>query len=703
MLTLDTELSRIRGLAPNFLAKLQKLGIVRVQDLLFHFPTRYEDFSKIIPVADLGEHESATVSGTVSAVSTRRTWRRGLVVVEATIHDPSGSVKAVWFNQPFIAKTLRTGATVNLAGKIQRDEDGVPYLSNPSYETVHPGRPARHTAGLIPIYPETKGLTSRGIRYLVRPILAVLPKAPDFIPEAIRKGSGIIELNDAFRSIHFPTTLESADAARRRFAFEDLFLLQLVSLSLKRALSEERALSIEPDTDALKQIFGSLPFPLTASQERSFREIASDLSKGTPMNRLLQGDVGSGKTVVAAIAGILAAKAGYAAVFMAPTEILARQHHRTFEKLFGAYLADNSISLGLLLGSTNKRERREILARFHSGEPTILIGTHALLENSVHAPSLALVVIDEQHRFGVRERAQLADRAPGRTLLPHFLSMSATPIPRTLALAVFGDLELSTIDELPNGRKPIETRIIEPRDRTKAYDFVRKEVQVGRQAFVICPRITSVNTGESEQASLKERVTAEVRTVTAEFEKLSKTIFPDLRIGMLHGKLKVKEKEAAMQSFVRGDTDILVATSVIEVGVDVPNASVMVIEGAEYFGLAQLYQFRGRIGRGEHPSTCLLFTESESEATRERLAAIMKARNGFELAEFDLELRGPGQFLGSAQTGLPDVAMQSLRDPDLIRAAREAAKQMLALDPDFSKHPALAKRIKSFEATLHLE
>ena len=719
MITLTTELKYIRGLAPAFVAKLEKLKIKTVKDLLWHFPYRYEDFSKIVKIADLNVNQSATISGIIQKVDLRRTWRRKMVLTEAVIVDESGGIKAIWFNQPYIAKILKTGTRVNFAGKVVSGDGGM-YLSNPAYELLKGISETRHTAGLIPVYPETKGLTSRGLRYLTKPILRVLPPLPDFLPKEILAENRLPELDTALKKIHFPSRLSEAEEARRRFAFEDLFLLQLVNQKLRENLTKEKSPAIVFQESELEEILRILPFELTSSQKRSLEEILKDLAEGRPMNRLLQGDVGSGKTVIAAIAALAVAKKGWQAVFMAPTEVLARQHYQTLNKLFKSLLERWKIATGLLLSGLDRKLKKETLTRVKSGEIKIAIGTHALIQKGVAFNDLGLVVIDEQHRFGVEQRAALLKNSATGVLIPNFLSMSATPIPRTLSLTLFGDLDFSVIDELPKGRKTIITKVVAPINRGKAYDFVRGEIKKGRQAFVICPRI-EVGSEKSEvgNTSLTSNNWSEVKAVKAEYEKLSKEIFPNLRVAMMHGKLKSKEKEKIMNDFsAKGGSppagragasggkekiDILVSTSVVEVGVDVPKASIMIIEGAERFGLAQLYQFRGRIGRGEHQSYCFLFAESESASVVSRLNALLKAKNGFELAEIDLRLRGPGEFFGDKQTGIPDLAMRSLNDFELVRASRASAIKILEQDSELKSYPLLSEKLLVFQKNIHLE
>ncbi|MEK7554726.1 MAG: ATP-dependent DNA helicase RecG, partial [Patescibacteria group bacterium] len=691
----------------------------------------------IIPIAALTPNQPATVRGTVRTVELRRTWRRNMTVTEAVVTDATGGVKAVWFNQPYVGKILRPGSEVNLAGKVSIGK-GASYLSNPSYELVRSGNLMRHTGGLIPVYPETKGLTSRGLRYLVKPILEVIPRTEDFIPGEILTRYAMPSLDRALRDIHFPTSFEDAKRARDRFAFEDLFLLQILNLKLRSELAKESAEALALFSEDERRLREALPFTLTESQEQSLREILADIAKPNPMNRLLQGDVGSGKTVIAAFSAIAAARRGTQAAFMAPTEILARQHYETLTAIFGSLLTDWNIPIHLVTGSQKATDRKGVARIIQTGSPGITVGTHALIQKNIAFPNLSLVIVDEQHRFGVAERAKLLKTNGEKTLkIPHFLSMSATPIPRTLSLTIFGDLDVSLITELPKGRKPIMTRVVPPEKRKDAYGFIRKEIALGRQAFVICPRIAET-TNDARLATDDAELTVdqsfvvspqssvkydwdEVKAVEAEYTKLANEVFPDLRVAKLHGKMSGKAglaragaaegsgsagktiKEQVMKDFRDGKTDILVATSVIEVGVDVPNASIMVVEGAERFGLAQLYQLRGRIGRGEHQSYCLLFTTDERGTGEERLAALVKAKNGFELAELDLAMRGPGEFLGDKQTGMPDLTMGALSDIRLIKAAREGALSVIEGDPTLKSYPLIAERVGSFERSVHLE
>ncbi len=706
MITLETPLSAIHGIGQKFLVKLKKMGISSVRDLLWHFPTRYEDFSQVYKIADLIPNQEATIQGMVEEVSGRRAWRRNLYVTEVVIRDDSGSIRAVWFNQPYIKNTLQPGRIANFSGKVSEKEDI--YLSNPTYELVREAYETKHTARIVPVYPETKGLTSKGIRYLIKPVLDHLPQLEDPLPRALLSREHLPDINLALHSIHFPLELPEALRAKERFAFEDLFFLQLFNVKQKLALTEQRAPSFPVDLPFIKDLLLHLPFPLTFSQKRSLWEILKDTARATPMNRLLQGDVGSGKTVVVAIAALHAAHHGYQAALMAPTEILARQHYETFKKFFGEFEGGVALVTGhdakVFYGNNLEtiKKKKELLKEVKDGAIEIIVGTHALLQSDVTFRSLGFIIIDEQHRFGVEQRAVLVKK---REAIPHFLSMSATPIPRTLSLTLFGDLDLSLITELPKDRKPIITKTVTQKERATTYEFVRKQANAGRQIFVICPRIEprQANPDAPERFSFRELQQLDVKSVTEEYEKLSKKVFPDLRIVMLHGKMKAIEKERVMKEFMERRVDLLVSTSVVEVGVDVPNATIMIIEGADRFGLAQLYQFRGRVGRGVHQSYCFLFTDSSSETARARLKAIVEARNGLELAERDLRQRGPGEFFGNSQTGIPDLAMKALRHPELVKEARAEAIRILKEDLKLKKYPLLSKRLAEFQTEVHRE
>ncbi len=715
MLTLATPLSQIRGIGPSVISKLKNLEIFTVGDLLWHFPFRYEDFSKVYNIAELEPGQQATIKGVVENVSIRRAWQRRMFITEAIISDDTGSIRAVWFNQPYLKNVLITGRRANFAGKVSFSDDQEIYLSHPTFEMIqNEEESTRHTGRLVPVYPETRGITSKMLRTYIQQILLGLKRPEEWIPEEILENLSLPEIKSALEDAHFPKHIDDSYLAKRRFAFEDLFLLQIWNLTQKLKLAEEKAPGLSADIEWLKSNLAKLPFELTQTQKRSLWEIVKDIGEERPMNRLLQGDVGSGKTVIAALSALIAHKNGYMTAFMAPTEVLAKQHFETLKKLFKNVNPEDQAAVALLTGSEAKifyendleseTTKSALTQKIKKGEVGIVIGTHALISDKTSASfgskGLGLVIIDEQHRFGVKQRAKLAD--PKKGFFPHFLSMSATPIPRTVMLTIFGDLDVSVISELPVGRKKIVTEIIPPEKRPVAYKLIREKIKEGRQAFVVCPRI---DPSEEEPIAAREKTRKkfELKSVKEEYEKLSKTIFPDLKVAMLHGQMKPKEKEQIMKDFHSGKTQILVSTSVIEVGVDVPNAAIMMIEGSDRFGLAQLYQLRGRIGRGEHESFCLLLTDSLNDETNARLKAITEAQNGFELAERDLQLRGPGQFMGEEQTGFPDIAMQSLQNVELVKSSREAAAKVLTADRSLSAQPFLAEKLDEFIKKIHAE
>ncbi|MDP2864097.1 MAG: ATP-dependent DNA helicase RecG [bacterium] len=723
-MNLSTPIEEIPRVGLIYQKKLKKLGIKNVRDLFFHFPHRYEDFSKIIPISKAEAGGPFCFQGEILDIKNIYTSRKRMVLTQATIGDETGKLKVIWFNQPYLINTFKKGDYVCLAGKIAK-KGSAKYLSSPAYEKISPTSNIQHltsnlthTGRLIPVYPETEGLSSRWLRFIVKPLLIKLKnQISDSLPEKIRKKYEFLPLQKAIWQIHFPDSLKLAQEAKKRFAFEELFNLSLFVLRERLKLAGEKAIPIPLNLAIIKEFIKSLPFKLTAAQKKSAWQILKDLEKPRPMNRLLEGDVGSGKTVVATMAALNVAKAGFQIAFMAPTEILAKQHFQEVAKL----LKDFNLNLGLLTGKQDqfrskklKNEvieisRKKLLEKTKEGEIDILIGTHALIQDEVKFGNLALVILDEQHRFGVEQRAKLCKSSKdtnGKKIIPHLLSMTATPIPRTLSLTIYGDLDLSIIDELPRGRKKIITKIVRPKDKKETYNFIRAEVKENRQVFVICPRIEPVKTSpENLDGKLSQQVLSwmEVKAVKDEYQKLSKEIFPDLKIGMLHGKMKTQEKEKVMKDFKDKKIDILVSTSVVEVGVDIPNATAMIIEGSEKFGLAQLHQFRGRIGRSDFQSHCFLFTDAPGLVTNRRLRALLSCENGFELAEKDLVIRGPGDFSGSRQWGIPDLTMASLTDVFLVEKAREEAREILQEDPELKKYSLLRERLGEFGKRIHLE
>jgi ATP-dependent DNA helicase RecG len=868
MLSLDTSVESITRVGAATAKRLRTLGIEKAEDLLFYFPFRYDDFTKTTPIDKLLPGTSANVIGTIELIQNRRSFRRRMYVTEALISDGKESLKVVWFNQPFIGKSLKIGDRVSLAGKIE-DDDGSLHMSAPAYEKIQSadrdgsgadiyGR-AVHTQGLVPNYHLTQGITQKQLRFIIKQAIGLAASVKDWLPDDIRQKYRLIDLSKAILNIHFPKNAKNFDEARRRLSFNELFLLQLQAQLIRREIAATCAEKIDFKKEETKKFVDNLPFKLTDSQRRSAWEIIKDLERGQPMSRLLEGDVGSGKTVVAALAILNVALAGRQSVLLAPTEILAQQHFTTLSKLF----AGTQVKIGLVTAS-DKRMNNEsgimnqeeniksgkLNSPFIIRNSEIIVGTHALIQEKVKFRNLALAVIDEQHRFGVDQRAKLAtqtnadftqtdtdnerantDEAQTKTdgtkkkeLLyedvtykvrgaifnvkkqlglghkekiyqnaleeefkkielkfskekridikyddkkigvyqpdfiiedriileikalpftgkaekqqlwhylkgsnyklamlvnfgrndieigriiynsqhksassprgsaysPHLLSMTATPIPRSLALALYGDLDISIIREMPAGRKKIITKIVPEDKRQAAYKFIRSQIESGRQVFMICPLIDM-----SDRSGAK--------SVKEEFKKLDKQIFPDLPIGMLHGRLKAAEKEKVMRNFLERKIKMLVSTSVVEVGVDVPNASIMMIEGADRFGLAQLHQFRGRVGRSEHQSYCFLFSEIETEKSLKRLQALADNNDGLSLAKLDLKARGAGEVCGTAQSGFPELKIASLFDYALMKEAREAALEITALDPSLVEHPALLEKTASLEAKVHLD
>lgn len=716
MLSLLSPVSQIPGIGGSLEKKLKRLKIETLGDMIFHFPSHYEDFSNVIKLKDLKINEICTVQGKILDITSERTWKKHLHITSAIIEDKTGAIKAVWFNRPYLAKTLKKDDYIFLSGKVTIDNRNEAYFSNPTYEKSSPEEinELTHTGRIVPVYPETQGLTSRWFRYLLKPILEELKnKIPETLPEDIIRENNLPRIGEALWQIHYPNSYDEAQKAKTRFSFEELFFIQLFILRERYRLSHEKAFDFPFDLKLVKRFVDLLPFTLTDGQRKSAFQILKDLEKNCPMNRLLQGDVGSGKTVVAAMASLEVAKAGKQVAIMAPTEILAKQHFAEIAKLLSPFKIDIALLTGKedqlrswkLKNDTIEISRKKILERILRGDLPVLIGTQALIQDKVKFGNLGLVVLDEQHRFGVKQRAKLCknpvksptgDHVAGSTNIPHFLSMTATPIPRTLAMTIYGDLDLSIIDELPKGRKKIITELIEPEKRKDAYTFVRKEVRKGRQVFVICPRIEANEEGKKSDWS-------EVKAVKEEFKNLSEIVFPDLNVAFLHGKMTAKEKEKIMREFKYKKYDILVSTSVIEVGIDVPNATVMFIEGAERFGLAQLHQFRGRVGRSKFQSYCFLFTTTPDQLNRQRLKALEKYDSGFKLAEKDMEIRGPGSFTGTRQWGIPDLMMDSLKDLKLVEKTREIAKTTLIRDPNLKNSPFLLERLKKFREKIHLE
>ena len=823
---------------------LKKLGLKTFRDLLFYFPSRYESFSERKNIIDLAEGDKTTVYGEILNIKKEKTWRKKLNITEAEIMDQTGSIKATWFHQPYIANILKTKDKVALTGKISTGKSGL-YLSNPSYEKITSYEALGEGGTLLAIYPETRGLTSRWVRFAIQRIFNSIIEFPkDPIPENILADYHLPSLKSSLVFIHAPQKLSDAEASRKRFSFEEIFFIQLARLRQRRELDQKHSFVLKISNEEIKKFLSVFPFELTQAQKKAIWHIIKDFETNKPMSRLLEGDVGSGKTAVAVVASYIAVKNGLQVAYMAPTEILSQQHFQSFINYFSQLRLTTKI--GLITSSGCKKfpskvspskpteiSRSQLLKWVANREIPILIGTHSLIQDKVKFKNLALVIIDEQHRFGVNQRKALASgktqtntqtdaeiekekliyknlsyiirgavfevkkriglghkeiiyqkaleeefiakkiihnrekQIPifyrnkkigtyqpdfivddkiivelkalpflgntekkqiwtylkgseyklallinfGTTELqieriiydsartsasgsresasvPHLLSMTATPIPRTLALTIYGDLDLTLLDEMPIGRQPIITEIIEPEERNSAYEKIKKEIKNGRQAYIICPLI---ETGKLEAKNVKQ-----------EADRLKKEVFPEFEIGILHGKILPKEKEKILKDFRENKIQILVSTSVIEVGIDVPNATIIVIEGAERFGLAQLHQLRGRVMRSTFQSYCFVFTDSHSQKTHERLNALVKAKNGFELAEYDLQFRGPGELGGLKQWGVSDIGMEALKNIKMVEAARLESQKILETDPELKKYPLISERLKN-QDHLHFE
>ncbi len=665
---LSTPINQLPKIGPIYATRLKKLGIYIAQDFLYHVPFRYEDFSLISPIDKVQAGENVTIQGFVAEIKNSYI-RRFKTIQKAKIKDDTGTIDVVWFNQPFLAKNIQAGDKISLAGKISVFAKK-PVLESPEYEIVNNDALSIHTGRLVPIYPETRGISSKWLR---RQIYQILHEQKsnlfEYIPYSIIKREGFIGFIEAIEQIHFPKDKKSADLAKQRLAFDEFFLLQMAVLKRKTDWNNSTSgypFIISKFRKQIQDFWQKLPFELTFAQKKAVKEIFADLAGTRPMNRLLEGDVGSGKTVVAAIAMYLSHLNNFQSVLMAPTEILANQHYNTISKL----LTPLGVKVSLITGS----KKSSIL----NSQFSILVGTHALLFKKLDFNKIRLVVIDEQQRFGVEQRAMV--RKKGRN--PHFLTMTATPIPRTVALTLYGDLELSFLDEMPKGRKEIRTWLVSPQKREAAYHWIRSQLSIHHtQLFIICPFI-------EQSESLKS-----VKAATLEFDRLKKEVFTDFKLGLLHGKLKHQEKESAINNFRNGTIDILVATPVVEVGIDIPNAAIIIIEAAERFGLAQLHQLRGRVGRSDKQSYCLLFTESKEKTILKRLKALEVLHIGAQLAELDLKLRGPGEIYGTMQHGLPTLKVATFNDANLIKKARVEAEKIL---PQLDTFPLLKEKLKSY-------
>ena len=658
--SLDDPVTVLPGVGQGRERQLAALGVTTIRDLLYLLPRQHKDYSAVQKITTMLFHRECTILGEIVDVQQQRT-RTGKTIVSVDLDDGTGRARAIWFN-PYIAKQVGVGDQIAVSGRVEQQR-GMLCFRNPEWELLD--AEMLHTGRLVPIYPLTRGLYQKQVRNLTRMALdGARSLLDDPLEDAILDRHGLVSLPEAVEEIHYPGSVASLQAARNRLAFDEFLVLQLglVQRKVEWQSAEGHAFTIK--TRALNDFYEALPFTLTGAQQRALDEILGDMSRPQPMSRMLQGDVGSGKTAVAAAASIVAIADGFQVALLAPTEILAEQHFRNLSALMNALPDDKRPELALLTGKTTNAERNVIDERLGAGEIHLIVGTHAILEGHVEFERLGLAIIDEQHRFGVGQRATLREKGYN----PDVLVMTATPIPRSLALVMHGDLDVSIIDELPPGRQPIITRRVEAAKRRQVYQFLREQIADGHQAFVIYPLVE-----ESEKL--------DARAATAEYERLSTEVFPELKLGLLHGRMKSREKDDVMQSFRDREIDILVSTSVVEVGIDIPNATVMLIEGAERFGLSQLHQFRGRVGRGASKSYCLLIADESSENGNRRLDAMVETQDGFRLSEVDLELRGPGEFFGTKQSGLPDLKLASLGDVVTLQKARDEAHRILGADP----------------------
>lgn len=744
MVTASSPISDIVRLKEITKIGLKKLDLNTVMDLIYYFPFRYSDSSLFTSIINLKDGDDATIRGTIQNISNKKSWKTKVNMSEAIVEDVSGSIRVIWFHQPYLAKMLKLGKVVELTGKVT-DHQGKLTLVNPSMQNERVMPIDNHDslfakddgAKLTPIYPETKGVSSEWFRHTISKALSMIGNIEDHIPEEVLKKYSLPQLKNALIWIHGPKNKKDMEIARKRFAFDEIFSINVARQKERHEIRENHAYAIDTSTVDVESFKNRFGFPLTTSQVDSVGHILKDLEKDSPMTRLLEGDVGSGKTAVAAIATYAtvmnrplkhsletnvraSSSAGLAGnknvkqtfgnlqvAYMAPTEILATQHFESFCELFEG----TGLSIALLTGGGARKYPSKVASKtkswteiskpqlkkwIASGEIPIVIGTHALIQKSLEFKHLALVIIDEQHRFGLNQRKALArkDSSAGWRI-PHLLSMTATPIPRTLALTIYGDLDLSILDQMPAGRKETKTEIVSIDKRAEVYKKIEQELEAGRQAYVICARIDATpDEGEIQKL--------QVVSVIQEAERLDRDIFPHRNIGILHSKMTKKEKEMIMQDFANHEIDILVATSVIEVGVNIPNATSIIIEGAERFGLAQLHQLRGRVRRSTHQSYCYLFADSKSDKTRERMKLFTQAKNGFELAEYDLQIRGTGELTGAKQWGISDIGMEALRNMKLVEVARQSAIEIIKNDPTLSKNPLLKEKAEKIK-NMHFE
>lgn len=700
---------------PNPIQKkvLDRLNLTTLADLLFYLPNRHETPGVIRKINELQTGEEVTIFGRLLKAKIAKAHFKKIPLGEATIEDETGKIKAIWFHQAFLAKKIPEGKLVKLRGRIGQRKD-VLYLANPEIELATSFNQAlfgSENLGLVAVYPETRYLSSGWFNYHIQKILklSLHEQVVDPIPAEILKKYNLPSLKTALVWIHSAQNTRDAEVARKRFAFEEILFIQLARLRDRQNYKNNTTFNLPANKSETKKFIERFPFKFTPAQLKAIQNINNDFSTGQPMTRLLEGDVGSGKTAVAATTAFNVVHAGGEVAYMAPTEILAKQHFESFI----SYFSHLNVQVGLITGSgcykfpskisaknyTNI-SRNQLLKWVANGEIPIVVGTHALIQKTVKFKNLAYVIIDEQHRFGVMQRSKLVRK---NDRVPHLLSMTATPIPRTLALTIYGDLDLTLLDQMPSGRKPIITELVTEQDRAKIYEKIRTELQAGRQAYIICPRIDPADSGTNEPLSFQKIMASQLKSARSEQKRLQDKIFPEFRVGLVHSKLKPKDKDQIMKEFSDHEIDILVATSVVEVGVNVPNATMIMIEGAERFGLAQLHQLRGRVIRSNHQAYCFVVSDTKSQKSLDRLKALKTAKNGFELAEMDLALRGAGLLSGEKQWGLSDLGMEAIKNIKMVEAARKEAQEILKKDPELKKNPLIAEKIKQQKRVLHFE
>lgn len=688
---LNTQVGNLPAVNDKVVAGLRRLGIKNLRQLLFYFPNRHEDRRVISNVRDVVIGTPCVLQGKIMKISGEATFRKRhgkakqVLITKALFQDESGSIPLVWFHQRFIEKNFPKGTEIILVGTSSEGDSGVTIIS-PEAEKITTLHPPVHAARLTPIYSETENVSSRFLRYLVTRALPFTPKLVDYLPEETREEEGLIGFSEAIKGIHFPDSFEELTESRKRLAFDELFILQLASLVRKKDRLQEDGIKLKMSESKIKEAETKLPFELTPSQLEAIKQIASDIGSAVPMNRLVAGDVGSGKTVVAGMAGIIAKENGAQTALVAPTEILATQHAEGLAKLFEPM----GLRVALLTGSLRVSERNAVADGVASGEIDLLVGTHALFHGQLAFKKLGLVVVDEQHRFGVDQRDELVKGKPGQPT-PHFLSLTATPIPRTLQLTAYGDVDVTPLDSRP-GQQVVKTEVVPPDRREDVYRLLAERMKNGEQVFVICPRVEETDDEEND-----------TKSVITEYKKLMSVVFPDFRVGMMHGKLPSDEKRQILADFRDGKLDLLVASSVVEVGVDIPKATALLIEGAERFGLAQLHQFRGRVGRRGQTAVCYLVSESEDDAILSRLVALESLSNGLQIAEEDLKRRGAGEIYGTRQSGGVKLKVANITDVPFLLNVRKAAERLLDRDPELKTADLIKKRIAQLNVTTHFE